>query len=1171
MQYDVTDPSAPSAPTVITGVPGHAIDIASEETSPDTGGGLVAVATGAGILAMPSNIFFYDASDPNNVHRVGAVSVTSSAAQVGTILRMVVRDSFAYTSTHRKGIQVVDIRRAIANYQAAVQSDIVQFGFQVSQDGEGFGMDAVVNTIPVMTSKFGTPAVSAVLFDLKTGTYVLDPQGNPQGQTLVVATGIEALVVADPVAGQVIAQLSNLVLPGGTLTNGQVLALGTITAPCPSGAPFNIPTCNVAVVGGRGDSGAMVTLVDMSDPTHPVPVSTVPVAEIPSDVLMNGNLALVAQSNSVQLIDFSDPTHPQLAGTIAGVGGRLTLSDSGILFSTGLANPSQFGIHTSAFMPLVTIPPVAPLFSQQVVVGNQNYIQTLVKLNLNPRLVGANADPSGGIIQIFDNGVKVAERAVQFVGNTAQVVFDKGLQLLLNTKDAVSKFFTAIITVQTDRGPLTSQRQIQAGMIKIMLDNNNDTLIDQNDDPAPQGQVFSFWEADPALLNDPDGHGLVDFARVRLQVGALPDPKDGSVFLKLSGVNSWDLVRNVGITDNMSADQIGPAAKKFLSDKSTTKSQLDRNKNRQLCGSGNALLGTPNFSVVDSFCVSDSDSISLIGLTTGKTYDLLFRCRSCQVDQSRMLSIKTVSRLDLSPDGIPTATEQPGVKVDIRPMSQWVGAYSARASDPPDPQLAPVAGWSNTLPSSANVTVLVHGFKVSESNALKSFIPRYAKRLYWSGHQILPVQKDQSGRAAYTVGILWHGDFTKPSMPVTGLYFPDDEFRALQSGVPIANFLQQLSGGGNQITVIAHSLGNMAVNSALTRPGMTGVVKQYMMNEGAVPLEAFTVSDVFSTNPQIPAGSEQFQPNIFRNNRAIFMQGHLLEQGFPDDQLWSDQLQAVLAFPPNCNEVGCTVTPLDVFNQYYDIHPFPNRNTHYQTRWTKQRPGKVAPASDSSLATGPWNGFFAGNLAKTTVYNSFNVGDCILNNPWFANELFQKPDRSSTSSIADAAYAFSHRFGGPFPTDRHTDTIGDQSWLNLEPPFPASLLGDSASHYGIHRQWTELAYWYPARSGPVGISNGRLSDGTNVFGDAQTLDLTAVGEPDAGQQCFIQDTFSTDTAGSISDAVSFLFSLGSHTETHSYMIDKPFWQTWPAYKQYFSKLDQGRKDPDPPVNMPPAH
>ncbi len=1178
MQYDITDPTAPTGPTLVTALPGHAVDLGVEEASPDTGGGLVAVATGAGILAMPSNIFFYDARDPAAVKRIGAVSVTGSAGQEGTILKMVLKDSFAYTSTHRKGIQVVDIRRAIANYTAAVQSDIVQFGFQVSQDGVGFGRDAVVNTIDVQTAKFGG-SVSAALFDLKVGDYVLDPQSDPQGQTLVLATGVEDLVVADPLSGQILAQISDLSVSGATLAQGSAIALGTLSAPCPSGTAFNLLTCNVAVVGGRAaDGSGVLVLVDLTDPRNPVPVSFAKLDGFPSDVVMKDNLALVALADRVQIIDFTSPTDPQQAGVISGVGGKLALTDSGLLFSTGQFQ-SQAGLHVSTFQPTVVLPPVEPVFSQEVVNGNQAYIQTLVKLTLNPRVIAA--EPTSGIIQIFDGAVKVAERSFTFVKNTGEIVFDKGLQFTEDAATGAKKFFTAKITAFTNRGELQSQRQILAGGMHIMLDFNNDTVIDKDDETAKQqGKAFAFWEGDRSLAGNgqqqtPEqaSQQLVDFARVRIVVDAIPDVTTATPYLRLNGVKDWELMKNVGFTDGMTADKIATAGKLYLSDKSTSLNQVSLMNNRAICNDS----GT---NVLNSDCISlDSDSITLSGLLSGKTYELLFRCMACPKDITRTMSIQVRDKSLLG-----SSTDGETVKVDIRPIKDWVGAYSARGSDPPNPTMDPVSGWSNTLPSNANVTVLVHGFNVSEDNALNSFIPNYVKRLYWSAHPVLPAQnypgtdENYPGAKVYTVGLLWHGDFVRIIPGSEGLFFPDDELRALQSGIPVAAFFNLLKTQSNTTQVIAHSLGNMVVNSALTRPELqNNAVAQYIMNDAAVALEAFTTSNVFDTDPQIPPASLIFQPDIFKVNRGVFLQDHLVQQGYPDDSIWNNLLQQVLAIPSDssCTPAPhgqlCQLTALGIFDNFYSTRPIPDRNAHYVARWSKQRPGKVAPTSDSSLQTGPWNGFFANNINKTDLYNSYNNGDCVLNNSWFANQMFQKPDRSTTASISAAAYALNHSDGGPFPDVERADTIDEQSWLTLEPPFPVNLLGDINSRYGIHRQWAELAYWYPSRSAPVGISGGILSDGTKVFAPDHALDFTAVGEPDSGP-CFSQakPPAPQDAVSAGATALEFLVNLRLHTDTHSYMLDKPFWQTWWAYKQYFSKLDapQNRKDPDPPATAP---
>jgi hypothetical protein len=73
------------------------------------------------------------------------------------------------------------------------------------------------------------------------------------------------------------------------------------------------------------------------------------------------------------------------------------------------------------------------------------------------------------------------------------------------------------------------------------------------------------------------------------------------------------------------------------------------------------------------------------------------------------------------------------------------------------------------------------------------------------------------------------------------LYFPEDEFTALQTGVPLSKFIKKLEGVASvkKIAILAHSLGNMVVNSALKQLGSASKPIRYVMNEAAVPADAF--------------------------------------------------------------------------------------------------------------------------------------------------------------------------------------------------------------------------------------------------------------------------------------------------------------------------------------------
>jgi len=358
-EYDVSDPVHPQ-PNTAAGATffllGRAQDLAGEETFPGTNG-LLAVATGVGMLPLPSNIFFFDVSDPNNIKRVGAASVTGSAAQEGAILRMAMKDTFAYTATFRKGIQVVDIQQAMSEYQQVITTNPIQFGTQVTTDGEGFARDAVVSTIPVMTTAYGPTPVPAALYGIAAGDLPLDQQT----QTIVVASGIESLVVADPVGGQLLAQTTQLQSPNGTMKQGFRIALGNLSVPCPTSVLTNPANCNVAAVVGRDPAfQPILMVVDLNNPRNPIPVGALSLTQNDSafDVVVKDNLALVSMSSQTLIVDLADPTRPALLGSIDGISGTLTLN--GFLFGTMGGGVS--GLHVASLGALAYIKSFDPKF-----------------------------------------------------------------------------------------------------------------------------------------------------------------------------------------------------------------------------------------------------------------------------------------------------------------------------------------------------------------------------------------------------------------------------------------------------------------------------------------------------------------------------------------------------------------------------------------------------------------------------------------------------------------------------------------------------------------------------------------------------------------------------------------------------------------------------------------
>src|SRR5262249_39876788 len=82
----------------------------------------------------------------------------------------------------------------------------------------------------------------------------------------------------------------------------------------------------------------------------PLPLGFVALPETATDIVLRegDGLALLGLPTQTLLMNVSDPSHPQLAGHIDGVAGRLTLSNSNVVFSTAYGPPEQGGIHTAA-------------------------------------------------------------------------------------------------------------------------------------------------------------------------------------------------------------------------------------------------------------------------------------------------------------------------------------------------------------------------------------------------------------------------------------------------------------------------------------------------------------------------------------------------------------------------------------------------------------------------------------------------------------------------------------------------------------------------------------------------------------------------------------------------------------------------------------------------------
>ncbi len=347
--YDVSQPAFPSS-LAVAPLPGggRAVDLAAANDDGVEGatvlgqsGRIVAVATHTGNgIARPPNVLLFDASadDQGQITFLGAASLTGSAIE-GYVDRVFLRTPYLYVSTFRKGIQVLDLARVKASLDEI--GGINSSGFwrmirSLNTDGEGFGQDAVTLTIPIQTA--AEPRHPGRLLDLKVGDYTLGGYRQPT----VIATGMDALgtsaefafVVANPQTGQVVFKDTLTFAPGVRLTSGQALALA------------NANGREIAVVVGKGDLMAdgspllgqdVLATVDLTeDAAHPVALGIVALHGAATDVAVRGDRAFVGGANGeAQIVSLTDSASPFWAGvTTGGVASRLSMGDTGVLFST---------------------------------------------------------------------------------------------------------------------------------------------------------------------------------------------------------------------------------------------------------------------------------------------------------------------------------------------------------------------------------------------------------------------------------------------------------------------------------------------------------------------------------------------------------------------------------------------------------------------------------------------------------------------------------------------------------------------------------------------------------------------------------------------------------------------------------------------------------------------
>ncbi|MCU1349006.1 MAG: hypothetical protein JWO56_2036, partial [Acidobacteria bacterium] len=1129
--FDVSDPL--SLPEIIGGrraVTGQPTDVDGEELSPLTGGRVIVAGSGlAYVTHGPSNLFLWDAGNEDAPQRKAIVSVTQSTEE-GILLRLALKGSFAYTLTYPKGIQVVDLARAMANYKAAQDQGRAQsFVLDAVTSGTGVSQDAIVATIPAVNQSGG----NAHLVDLKAGDFIY---GN-NSQPLVLGAGAVPFYVADPIGGRTLFNAAVVENPNfGRLTFGRALAIGTLG------------TKRVAVVVGNGtgldpegssiDGPYTMAVLDMTNPAAPAMIGSMRLTKSPTDVVLRDRKAVIAAEGVGIIVDLTDPARPRRTGEVPNVGHYIALSELNVLYST-LPDGGGSALNVGVYVPMAVIEPVTPILvrvkevavaaatsgriSTNTVSDAAQQFETIRKTDIVQKVVPFVSGAQSGTLRIVQKDATYVDITTNFNSGRATTTLPPNQPIGTTALEGV-------LTVPTSYGTLVSPiRKIKVRWAELVVDSNNDAKVNDDDRAVKEKnkRAWGFWEADchftkwKAEPETEDYKALEDFATIRVSVS-----NQAKNFIDLGGSFQLRLVDEHPIvaqrkecdddhtfpTSGLRFSVVEKASpgeqNSYLSSSSELQSQYALGAKTPNCD--------PSLEHWEGDCVSSGAGLlTLPALGTGD-HEFLFRCLNCPADVNAPGEVKYLQLLWKPNEGA-AAEVIDQAKVDIRPLPQWVvmqNARSVRGDGGMEFRPLPhdqwrysthAAGddtqWPYELPQGArNVTVIVHGYNVPHYDALQTFFPTYVKRLYWTGVPVLRRQSpvaasdaadDAQGCApecAAVTAISWPSNQGGQAggsleekvnrlrgatrMARAGMEFPEDEFHALQAGIPLAFYLQYVNQqrAGRTINVIAHSLGNIVVNSALSQDAMAGnFINSYVMNDAAMPGEVFNYAN--------PGYAEELRGHA--ETYGFSTDPARIDQPWRDDWTYGD-ISAAQLWVSNVRGME-NVDGLSVGT--FDPH------TMYEARWrmsaARTLPIVTTLNQSNRYTRGDWRGFFELNTSRVRnpIGNTWSSADKILSLAWINMQRTLKPNPGSglgwkaLGGILGVTEMLTRRVG---LGTRVSDGISIQRWALRDYTDQRQWLvhRELNGDWNLKRQYAELAHWFPAVSKSAGAGSLTAARGT---------------------------------------------------------------------------------------------
>ena len=443
----------------------------------------------------------------------------------------------------------------------------------------------------------------------------------------------------------------------------------------------------------------------------------------------------------------------------------------------------------------------------------------------------------------------------------------------------------------------------------LVPDYNHDRVIDEKDiERAERGDTYYFW------INDDDDSGetggddipgehsfggeldcrnykvdgvrdLIDFFPVALDIKSLVELFPANVYSYR--LKSADENLNVVFPDLSVA-----TVENYLTDVDTAR-RLAEAPTKQLRASGEflATLGevlsgrtqTKLDELIGAAATQDTSPVILLEGVKPSTAPLVLEIKDQTGNQVFTTSLK------LSLDGVEQMFRHKNL---IGVLSSQKSDYQLKGHDPVPsdkgmPDRLTKNGFDNPerfagfdADNDGNNFIHVHGYNINDQGARGEQSEAF-KRLYWSGSK------------ARFWGITWYSwESQWPLLERTPNYHVNVR-HAFNSGRLLKEFVNQNVAG--DVTVFAHSLGNMMVSAAIEE-GMS--VANYLMVNAAVAEEAFTPQEAYdggtgyeSNTPWRSATKEQMYHPAWRYPDAV---GVDFDQGY-QPQLWASEWYKLFA------------------------------------------------------------------------------------------------------------------------------------------------------------------------------------------------------------------------------------------------------------------------------------